>query len=102
MTKARIYRPAKTAMQSGRAKTHDWRLEYDAAAARFVEPLMGWTGSSNTLGQLSLSFPTKEEAIAYAQEHQLDYEVEEPGPRVIPRRAYADNFAWGKVPTGAR
>ncbi len=102
MTKVRIYKPAKNAMQSGRAKTRDWRLEFDTAENRFVEPLMGWTGSTSTLGQFSLSFPTKEEAIAYAEANQLDYDLEEPGPRVIPRRAYADNFAWGKVPTGAR
>ncbi|MFX6972972.1 NADH dehydrogenase ubiquinone Fe-S protein 4 [Acinetobacter baumannii] len=51
-------------MQSGRAKTRDWRLEFDTSENRFVEPLMGWTGSTSTLGQFSLSFPTKEEAIA--------------------------------------
>jgi hypothetical protein len=96
-TVARIHKPAKTAMQSGRGNTHDWVLEYEPAEARFVEPLMGWTGSRTTLGQLRLSFPSKEAAIAFADKHGIAYEVEEPKPRVIPRRAYADNFSYHRV-----
>ncbi|WP_430398713.1 ETC complex I subunit [Ferrovibrio sp.] len=94
---ARIYQPAKTAMQSGRAKTKQWVLEYDAAGNRFVEPLMGWTGSTTTLGQLVLKFDSKELAIAYAEKRGIAYEVEEPHERILARRAYADNYAFNRV-----
>ncbi len=95
--KARIFRPAKTAMQSGRAGTKDWRLEFDTSAARFVEPLMGWTGTHTTAGQLSLRFSTPEAAIAYATKHGLEYEVEAPHERTLQRRAYSDNFAFNSA-----
>ncbi|WP_298725279.1 ETC complex I subunit [uncultured Ferrovibrio sp.] len=95
--KARIYQPAKTAMQSGRAQTRYWRLEYDTADARFVEPLMGWTGARDTRGQLNLRFDTKEAAIAYAEKYNIPYEVEEPQPRKPVRKAYADNFAYTRI-----
>ena len=94
---ARIHQPAKTAMQSGRANTQEWVLEFEAEEARFVEPLMGWTGSRTTLGQLRMSFPTEEAAIAFADKHGIPYEVEVPKSRVIPRRAYADNFSYHRV-----
>lgn len=97
MTKARIYQPAKTAMQSGRAKTRQWLLEYDAADARFVEPLMGWTGANGTLSQLTLKFDTLDEAKAYADKRGIDYEVELPQERRLARRAYADNFAYTRL-----
>ena len=95
--KARIYQPAKTAMQSGRAQTRKWRLEYDTAAGRFVEPLMGWTGARGTLGQLNLRFDSKEAAIAYAEKHRIPYEVDEPQPRKPSRKAYADNFSYTRI-----
>lgn len=95
--KARIYQPAKTAMQSGKAQTRKWRLEYDTADARFVEPLMGWTGARSTLGQLNLRFDSKEAAIAYAEKHKIDYEVEEPQQRKLIRKAYADNFSYTRI-----
>ena len=66
MALARIYRPAKTAMQSGKAKTRDWLLEFEPASARTVDPLMGWTSSDDMNGQVRLSFETSDEAIAYA------------------------------------
>jgi len=95
--KARIYQPAKTAMQSGRANTRGWRLDFDTAEARFVEPLMGWTGSAGTLSQLTLKFETREAAIAHAEKHGIPYEVEEPHTRILARRNYADNFAFNRV-----
>ncbi len=95
--KARIYQPAKTAMQSGRAQTRKWRLEYDTADTRFVEPLMGWTGARSTLGQLNLRFDSKEAAIAYAEKHNIPYEVDEPQPRKPSRKSYADNFAFTRL-----
>lgn len=97
MTKARIYQPTKTAMQSGRARTQQWVLEYDTADSRFVEPLMGWTGAAGTLGQLTLKFESKEEAIAYADKKGIAYDIEEPQVRKLNRRAYADNFAYTRI-----
>lgn len=95
--KARIYQPTKTAMQSGKARTRQWILEYDTAEARFVEPLMGWTGAVGTLGQLTLKFDSRDEAVAYAEKHRIAYEVEEPQVRKLNRRAYADNFAFTRI-----
>lgn len=91
---ARIYKPAKTAMQSGRAKTMDWVLEFEPEEPRTVESLMGWTSSGDTKGQIRLRFATKEEAIAYAERHGIPYQVFDPPPS--PRRglSYADNFAF--------
>jgi hypothetical protein len=93
---ARIYKPAKTAMQSGTAASQDWHLEFDVASARFIEPLMGWTGSRDTRGQVVLSFPSKAAAIAFAEKNGLSYVVEEPQTRRPVRRSYADNFAFDR------
>lgn len=96
--RARIYRPPRTAMQSGWAKTQDWVLEYVAAERRVADPLMGWIGSGDTLSsQVRLRFPTKEAAVAYAEKHGIAYDVEEPAERVIRPKAYADNFAFGRA-----
>lgn len=89
---ARIYRPAKTAMQSGRANTQEWKLEFEPAAPRQIDPLMGWTSSSDMLSQIHLFFDTKERAIAYAQREGIPFRVEEPNPRKIKFKTYADNF----------
>ena len=75
---ARIYRPAKTAMQSGKAKSRDWRLEFEPASARTIDPLMGWTSSSDMNGQVRLSFESKDEAIAYAERHGIPFRLHEP------------------------
>jgi hypothetical protein len=93
---ARIFRPAKTAMQSGKAKTHLWTLEFEPAAARLPDPLMGWTQTTDTDGQVRLAFESREEAVAYAQRRGLPFEVlEDRKPKVI-IKAYADNFAFGR------
>jgi hypothetical protein len=93
---ARIYRPTKTAMQSGKAKTKDWVLEFESTSARRSDPLMGWTQSSDMNGQLRLTFETREEAVAYAQHNSLAFQLFEPKTpkRII--KAYADNFAAGR------
>src|ERR1700742_1826527 len=78
---ARIYKPAKTAMQSGQAKTKDWVLDYEPSSPREVEPLMGWTSSGDMLSQVRLFFETKEEAVAFAQENGIPFRVFEPHPR---------------------
>jgi ETC complex I subunit conserved region len=91
---ARIYRPAKTATQSGAALTKQWVLDYEPEEPRVVEPLMGWTSSGDMKQQVRLRFDTKEEAIAYCERHGIPYQVfeaKEPARRAI---AYADNFAF--------
>ncbi len=91
---ARIYKPAKTAMQSGTAKTHDWVLDYEPEQPREVEPLMGWTSSGDMRQQVRLRFATREEAVAYAERHGIAYQVfdaKTPARRAI---AYSDNFAF--------
>ena len=90
---ARIYKPAKNAMQSGTANTREWVLEFEPASARTPEPLMGWTSSTDMNGQVRLLFETREEAVAYAQRHGIAFQLFEPNEarRVI--KAYADNFA---------
>ncbi len=89
---ARIYRPAKTATQSGRANTQRWVLEFEPAGRREIDDLMGWTGSGDMRAQVKLSFPSKEEAVAYARQKKLAYVVEEPQTRRIRPKSYADNF----------
>ena len=93
---ARIYRPAKNAMQSGKAKTKDWVLEFEPASARRPDPLMGWTLTNDTNGQIRLSFETRDAAVAYAQAHGIPFQITEPKTpkRII--KAYADNFAYGR------
>jgi hypothetical protein len=91
---ARIYRPAKSAMQSGVAKTRDWVLEFEPASARRPDPLMGWTSSSDMNGQVRLTFETQDEAVAYATQYGIAFQLFQPkAPRRI-IKAYADNFAY--------
>ena len=89
---ARIYRPAKTATQSGRAKTSRWVLEHAPRGRRAVDSLMGWTGSDDTTQQITLSFASKEQAIAYARRRGFAYVVDEPQSRPVRPKSYADNF----------
>ena len=93
---ARIYQPARSAMQSGQAKD-DWLLEYEPEKPRSIEPLMGWTSSADMRSQVKLRFDTKEEAIAYAEREGLAYQVFEPLPRRQIRKSYADNFKYGRI-----
>ncbi|WP_112663505.1 ETC complex I subunit [Microvirga flavescens] len=94
---ARIYKPAKSATQSGLARTKQWLLVFEADTTRQIEPLMGWTSSADTRQQLRLWFDTKEEAVAYAQREGIAYRVEE--PQEMKRRAmsYSDNFKFNRV-----
>jgi hypothetical protein len=94
---ARIFRPAKTAMQSGSARTLEWVLVQDVEGTRSIDPLMGWTSSTGTDTQVNLSFDTKEEAVAYAEKNGMAYTVIEPQPRKAVRKAYADNFKFGRI-----
>ena len=91
---ARIYKPAKTAMQSGVAKTKAWVLDYEPEEPRVVESLMGWTSSGDMKSQVRLRFATKEEAVAYCEKNGIPYQVTE--TKTAPRHgmSYADNFAF--------
>ncbi|MFE3837586.1 ETC complex I subunit [Pseudogemmobacter sonorensis] len=95
---ARIYQPAKTAMQSGTAKTHHWVLEFPQTSAREVDPLMGWTSTGETQTQVRLRFETREEAEAYAKARGIDFTVVEPQARKpnIRPGGYGENFANGR------
>lgn len=95
---ARIYRPAKTAMSSGTARSQHWVLEYASDSVREVDPLMGWTSSSDTQSQVRLSFETKEAALEYAKDHGIEATVTEPKsrkPNVRPG-GYGENFATNR------
>jgi hypothetical protein len=97
--RARIYQPARNVMQSGKARTKAWLLEYEPSSPRRVDPLMGWTGSTDTLSQAGLTFDSKEEAVAYAKKHGIPYDLFEPHRPVPKPKAYADNFRYDrKVP----
>ena len=95
--KARIFQPAKTAMQSGRARAGHWQLEFEPELARHTDALMGWCGSADMRGQIVMTFDTKQQAIAYAERYAIPYSVREPRARKRHLRAYADNFAFARV-----
>ena len=91
---ARIYKPARSAMQSGTAKTEEWTLDFEPEQPRMVEPLMGWTSSGDMKQQVRLSFDTKEEAIAYCERNGIAYQLFESKPSPRARMSYADNFSF--------
>jgi hypothetical protein len=91
---ARIYKPAKNAMQSGKAKSREWQLDYEPEIPRAIEPLMGWTSSADMKQQLTLRFHTREDAIAYCEREGIPYRVIEPKEPVRRIAAYADNFSY--------
>jgi ETC complex I subunit conserved region len=93
---ARIYRPAKTAMQSGQAKTKEWVLDYEPDQASEVEPLMGWTSSSDMNRQVLLRFDSKDEAVAYCERNGIVYQVFETRQPTRRGLSYADNFAQSR------
>lgn len=96
MSIARIYKPTKTAMQSGTANTKEWVLDYEPSEPRQVEPLMGWTSSGDMRQQLRLRFATKDEAIAYCEREGIAFQVVESKERVRRGLTYADNFATSR------
>ena len=95
--KAKIYQPARTAMQSGYANVQHWIVEYEPEEAKKVDTLMGWAGSGDMRGQLRLKFETKDEAIAYAERNALSYNIAEPNIRRVIPKSYSDNFKYTKV-----
>lgn len=91
---ARIYKPSKTAMQSGLANTKAWVLDFEPEQPRQVEPLMGWTSSGDMRQQLRLRFASKEDAIAYCEREGIAYQVTDEAPAHRRTMSYADNFAF--------
>ncbi|KAL8840715.1 MAG: hypothetical protein Q9170_001233 [Blastenia crenularia] len=103
---ARIYRPAKTATQSGDWHAHHWRMDWDILQKghRWENPLMGWQSSADYLQGTHLNFRSKEDAIQFAQKQGYEYFVQEPNERRIIPKAYANNFMHSpkklkKIPT---
>lgn len=90
--RARIFKPAKTAMQSGRAKTRKWRLEFETDSPRTIDSLMGWTSSADTTAQVALQFDSCDEAVAYAKKQGIDYTILPEHSRKRRIRTYSDNF----------
>ena len=97
MPTARIYKPARNAMQSGRANTRKWVLRFDPQDAKRPDPLMGWTGSRDTLGQVTLRFDTRDEAIAYAKRFGIEFTLDTPHQTKLKPKSYADNFRFDRV-----
>ena len=91
---ARIYKPARTATQSGQANSQSWAVDFEPQQPRTVEPLMGWTSSGDPRQQLRLRFATKEEAIAYCEKHGIAFQVFEPKQAARRTMSYSDNFAF--------
>jgi hypothetical protein len=91
---AKIYQPAKNAMQSGLAATRRWVLEFEPNAAPSADQLMGWTSSTDTNGQVRLYFATKEEALAFARRKNIPHQLVEQPARKRIIKAYGDNFAY--------
>ncbi len=94
---ARIYMPSRSATQSGQAR-EEWVLEYVPERPKFIDPLMGWIGTSDPSDQIQLKFDSREAAVAYAERHGIAYKVSEPTPRrhVLRQNGYGDNFAYNR------
>lgn len=98
MSTARIYKPAKTAMQSGVAKTTYWVLEFELSAAKRTDSLMGWVGSQDMQSdQVRIKFATKDEATNFATRHGLEYQIKDPVERATRPKSYADNFRPDRI-----
>ncbi len=95
--RARIYRPSKTAMQSGRGNAKSWIVEYEPQAPMKQDPVTGWTTSSDTAQQVRMGFGTREEAIAFCKRKGIDYQIREPRERRVQPKSYAANFRADRV-----
>jgi hypothetical protein len=94
---ARIFQPARNAMQSGKGKSDVWLLQFDAQAPRTTDPLMGWTSSADTTQQIRMRFNSREDAVAYAEREGIAFEVMEQHKARRPKKSYADNFKFGRT-----
>jgi hypothetical protein len=97
MVQAKIYRPAKSAMQSGKARSRQWVLEFSSTVSIFIDPVMGWNGSNDTLHQLKLTFRSLESALAYAKAKNLEVEIETAHNPAFMPKSYADNFRYDRA-----
>ena len=95
MKRVKIYKPTKTAMQSGERNTKKWLLEFDTLNTG-IDPLMGWESSKDTMSEVKLEFSTKEQAVNYAKKNNVDYYIIEPQKHKIIKRSYSDNFLKDK------
>ena len=93
--KAKIYKPAQTAMQSGKGNSKNWLLEFDTLN-NGINPLMGWETSKDTMSEVKLEFLTREQATNYAKKNNIDYYIIEPQKRKIIKKSYTDNFLKNK------
>ncbi len=93
----RIYRPTKNAMQSGTANSKRWLMAFEPTAPKIIDPIMGWTGSSDTRDQVKLRFASRDEAITFAERHGLAYQLIEPQDETNQPKSYADNFRHDRV-----
>ena len=91
MRKAKIYKPTKTAMQSGSRKTKNWLLEFDTLNTG-INPLMGWETSKDTMSEVKLEFSSKEKAVNYAKTNNIDFKIIEPNKRKFIIKSYSENF----------
>ena len=91
MKKAKIYKPSKSATQSGNKNSHKWLLEF-LTNDTGINPLMGWESSTDTLSEIRLEFSDKNLAIEYAKKNKINYEIIEPKERKIVKKSYSDNF----------
>ena len=92
MSVVRIFQPTKTAMQSGRGRTHQWMVQFERDAPQVADPLMGWMGSRDTRPQVRLLFDSREEAVAFAERNGFSYFVQEPPATALRPKSYAENF----------
>ena len=91
MKKAKIYKPSKSAMQSGKRNSKDWVLKFETLNTE-INPLTGWETSKDTMSEVNLKFTSKEQAVTYAKKNKIDFYVEEPQVRKIVIKSYTDNF----------
>ena len=97
MPSVRIYRPARTAMQSGTANTREWVMEFEPGLPKSHDPLMGWTSSADTREQVHLRFANAQEAVAYAERQGYSYTLSAPPQHRLRPRPYADNFKYNRL-----
>lgn len=93
---ARIYRPAKNAMQSGKAGSRKWVLEFEPSTGLKPDALMGWQSSDDTTRQVRMTFETREEAIAFARDNAIPHQVVDPKEPARVLKSYSENFAFGR------
>ena len=96
MLAVRVYQPRKNAMQSGRAKTKFWLVEFEPGAQAKADTLMGWVGQGDTRNQLKMRFDSRDDAVAFCTRNSLDFQVIEPKSRRVHRKSYSDNFGYDR------